>query len=289
MAWSRFEPGFSRHPKRLKSGPAASWLWACSVDHCTEFRTDGFIDEAAVAALCPAMKPAERTRAIQALLGVQSWTQAKGGYHVHGYLEHNPSAEEVEADRRAGRRRYEDWKSRRRRGPTSDDPTESQTHSQQRSNGDATAQQHGCQSVGRSVGHRSQPTSLASTPETTSGRPETRAREATSPTPVASLIAGASGDSTQSSDKSLISSGKDPSRAAETREPEARKPDPQAPADPSRGTVPGAPSWPPATVAGRVQPSAEEQKAAAAARNGLTPEQFQAQIEEEKRRRQGAA
>jgi hypothetical protein len=108
MAWSRFEPGFSRHPKRIKVGPVASWLWIASVDHCTEFRTDGFLDDAAVATLCP-MKPADLKRHVGALVGVRSWERVEGGYLVHGYLEHNQSARQIEADRQISRDRYRRW------------------------------------------------------------------------------------------------------------------------------------------------------------------------------------
>ena len=110
MAWSRLEPGFSRHVKRLKSGPVASWLWVCSIDYCTEFLTDGFLDEAVIPTLCPRMKLSEVRKAIDTLLAVKSWERAAGGYMVHGYLEHNPRAEQVEADRRAARKRYRRWK-----------------------------------------------------------------------------------------------------------------------------------------------------------------------------------
>lgn len=113
MAWSRFEPGFSRHPKRIKSGPIASWLFVCSVDHCTEFKTNGFLDAAAVPTLCPGMKTAELKKATAALVAVRSWEPTQGGFTVHGYLEHNPSAEQVEADRTASRERYRRWKDKR--------------------------------------------------------------------------------------------------------------------------------------------------------------------------------
>jgi hypothetical protein len=113
MPWSRFEPGFSRHPKRLKVGPIASWLWIASVDHCTEFLTDGFLDDAVVATLCPTLKPTELRRQVEALVAVHSWERIAGGYQVHGYLEHNQSARQVEADRRASRDRYRRWTAQR--------------------------------------------------------------------------------------------------------------------------------------------------------------------------------
>src|SRR5262245_1779684 len=113
MAWSRLEPGFSRHPKRIKTGPIASWLWTCSVDHCTEYRTDSFVDEAAIPTLCPSIRSAALKKAVADLVAVGSWGKTEGGYFVHGYLDHNPTAEQVEADRSASRDRYQPRKQRR--------------------------------------------------------------------------------------------------------------------------------------------------------------------------------
>lgn len=115
MAWSRFEPGFSRHVKRIKSGPVASWLWTCSVDFCTEFRTNGFLDDAVLAVICPSLSRKQLRKATEALLAVNSWERTEGGFMVHGYLEYNQSQEQIDADRSAGRERYQRWKNKQRR------------------------------------------------------------------------------------------------------------------------------------------------------------------------------
>jgi hypothetical protein len=161
MAWSRFEPGFSRHPKRIKVGPIASWLWVASVDHCTEFRTNGFIDDITVPTLCPTLKPAELRRQIDALLGVRSWERVDSGYLVHGYLEHNPSAEQVEADRQAAKDRYRKWRDNKRsdNGVANALATE---QDQRVSNGSVPYR-----SVVRSFGHRSKEPPVLTTRSTT--------------------------------------------------------------------------------------------------------------------------
>jgi hypothetical protein len=133
MPWSRFEPGFSRHPKRLKVGPIASWLWVASVDHCTEFRTDGFLDAASIVTLCPTIKPAELKRHVEALIAIRSWEPVEGGYQVHGYLEHNQTARQVEADRQASKDRFLKWMSQRRSNAVANGVV------QQESNGAANA------------------------------------------------------------------------------------------------------------------------------------------------------
>jgi len=112
MAYVRFVAGFSRHPKRIKSGPVSSWLWACSVDYCTEFLTDGFIETEAVKTLSAAIVGSALKRAIDNLVAVGSWEVVPGGYKVHDYLKHNLSKAQSEADQEAGRQRYLRWKQR---------------------------------------------------------------------------------------------------------------------------------------------------------------------------------
>lgn len=115
MSYVRFVPGFTRHPKRIKSGPVSSWLWACSVDYCMIHLTDGFLDEAAVPTLCSNITPNALKRATENLLAVGSWERVPGGFKVHDYLRHNLSKAQVEADQEAGRQRYQKWKGNQRR------------------------------------------------------------------------------------------------------------------------------------------------------------------------------
>lgn len=109
MSWVRFVPGFSRHPKRLKSGPISSWLWACSVDHCVEHRTDGFLDAAIIPSLCGALTGSALKRAVENLVAVGSWARVDGGYMVHDFLRHNLSKAQVEEDMELARQRQRRW------------------------------------------------------------------------------------------------------------------------------------------------------------------------------------
>lgn len=112
MAYARFVPGFSRHMKRLKCGPVSSWLWVCSVDHCTEYLTDGFLDEQAVPGLCPAINGANLKRCVDNLVALGSWEKVPGGFMVRNYLKHNLSKTQVEAERESSRHRYLNHKGR---------------------------------------------------------------------------------------------------------------------------------------------------------------------------------
>ena len=197
MSWVRFVPGFTRHPKRLKSGPISSWLWACSVDHCMMYLTDGFLDDMAISGLCPTVVGVALKRAVENLVACGSWERVQGGYRVHGYLEHNLSRAQIEADRTTARERYQLWKSRQTRTqethrdaplpnvpPTplatpelTPLPTPPQRRYQRHHNAEATFLSDG-RSVGRSVGQ--------SKDETTSkdgSRPQQAESGAPSPAP----------------------------------------------------------------------------------------------------------
>jgi hypothetical protein len=82
-----------------------------------EHLTDGFIDAAVVPYLCASITGSALQRAVNNLLFVGSWEQVDGGYRVHDLLQFNPSKAEVEADRAAGKRRYQQWKKRHHNEP----------------------------------------------------------------------------------------------------------------------------------------------------------------------------
>jgi hypothetical protein len=112
MAYVRFVPGFTRHPKRSKCGAVSSWIWVCSVDYCATFMTDGFIEMAAVPTLCPSIHRATLKRAVDILVAIGSWEPVPGGYLVHDYLKHNLSKSEAERDQELAKQRYLRWKAR---------------------------------------------------------------------------------------------------------------------------------------------------------------------------------
>ena len=48
MSWVKLDDQFSDHPKLLKVGPLAGWLWVSSLAYSSRYLTDGFIPEEAV-------------------------------------------------------------------------------------------------------------------------------------------------------------------------------------------------------------------------------------------------
>jgi hypothetical protein len=96
MVWIKLEDQIAHHPKFLKAGPVASWLWVCGAGYCNKFLTDGFIPAGAVKTL-GGIENAGKLAAVLVQVGL--WEKVDGGYQVHDFHDHNPTAAEVRARR----------------------------------------------------------------------------------------------------------------------------------------------------------------------------------------------
>lgn len=94
MSWVKLDDKFPDHPKIEQAGERAAWLFVCGLCYCAEHLTDGFIPASKAARLTEASKAR-----IDALLKVGLWEKVEGGYQVPGYLEYQPSADKVKAER----------------------------------------------------------------------------------------------------------------------------------------------------------------------------------------------
>ena len=104
MAWIRIDDQIAHHPKFLKAGPTASWLWVGCIAYAQRYLTDGFVPGAAV----PSLSTVKRVAAsLRILVDVGLLDKTVGGYRVHDYLEYNSSASEIQADRNWDRFRKE--------------------------------------------------------------------------------------------------------------------------------------------------------------------------------------
>src|SRR5262245_51396442 len=121
MAWVRFDPGFTRHKKRLKSSLAMNWLWVCGVDYAVEHLTDGHLPREALSTLSPLVQGRALRDATDALVTVGAWTSDAEGYLIHHFLDYQPSAADVRQQREAGKQRARDWRSRRNGERTAND------------------------------------------------------------------------------------------------------------------------------------------------------------------------
>src|SRR5262249_52357032 len=104
MAWIRLDDQIAHHPKFLRVGPIASWLWVCCIGYAQKFLTDGFIPTEAVPTLGSVPEPNEHANILvkHKLLEI-----VDGGYQIHDYLDFNDSAACVKERKQQDRVRKE--------------------------------------------------------------------------------------------------------------------------------------------------------------------------------------
>jgi hypothetical protein len=110
MTWVRLDDQFCDHPKIVEAGPLAAWLYVCGLSYCSRQLTDGFIPAGQVRKLADVDNAGDLS---DRLVAAGLWDRVDGGFHVHDYLEYQPSAEKVKADRAATAKRQADWRERK--------------------------------------------------------------------------------------------------------------------------------------------------------------------------------
>lgn len=119
MAWVKLDDRFYTNRKVLDAGRDARELYLVGLTYCAGNLSDGFIPDTALPALAVTVDvtvlPIVSSCATR-LVMVGLWESAEGGYRVHDYLNFNPSAAHVRAEREATRQRVTDWR-RQRKAP----------------------------------------------------------------------------------------------------------------------------------------------------------------------------
>lgn len=123
MTWVRLDDGFLDHPKVVAAGGDAGWLYVCGLVYAARHLTDGVIPQGMVARLSDRAEPLALAAR---LVEVGLWERTAGGYRVHDYLDFQPSAADVRADRAATAARQAAW--RARRNGASNGVTDTVTH-----------------------------------------------------------------------------------------------------------------------------------------------------------------
>jgi hypothetical protein len=111
MPWIRLDDQFPDHPKVLAAGPAAAWLYVCGIGYCNRLLTDGRIPAGQVRKLADVDNAPELAAR---LVDVGLWEATEDGYIIHDFLEYQPSAEQVKAERADNARRQQEWRERRK-------------------------------------------------------------------------------------------------------------------------------------------------------------------------------
>jgi hypothetical protein len=114
MTWARVDDRANEHPKLLRAGPEAAWLWTCGLMYANrQAARDGFVPAEVVPMLYP-LKPATLKRCIATLVRERLWTPTEGGFAIHDFKVWNKTREQIEEEREEGRRRAAESYARRK-------------------------------------------------------------------------------------------------------------------------------------------------------------------------------
>lgn len=96
MTWAKLDDQFPTHPKVMRAGPEAAWLFVAGLCYCARHLTDGLLPKCAVVTLVSVRNV---QRLVAKLVDVGLWEDVGDDYLVHDYLEYNPSRADVEGVR----------------------------------------------------------------------------------------------------------------------------------------------------------------------------------------------
>lgn len=105
MGWGRLDDGFIDHPKLVGLRLDLVGLWAKGLGYCGKHLTDGLIRRAALYQLATGCTPVRALKAAGELVDAGLWEVQGEDFLVHDYLDWNPSADKVRAERDAARAR----------------------------------------------------------------------------------------------------------------------------------------------------------------------------------------
>lgn len=100
MTWFKVDDSFHSHSKVMAASPAALGLWVIAGSWSASKPSDGFVPDHVLPRLLP-----DSAELARELVTVGLWRREKGGYRFHDWLEYQPSAEHVAAERDAAKER----------------------------------------------------------------------------------------------------------------------------------------------------------------------------------------
>lgn len=93
MAWVRIDDSAPTHPKMLKAGPAACWLWVAGLCYSQRHKTDGFVPVDSLSTLASVRFASSGARA---LVDAGMWEPVDGGWRIHDYATYQQSKQTIE-------------------------------------------------------------------------------------------------------------------------------------------------------------------------------------------------
>jgi hypothetical protein len=110
LAWVKIDDGFLRHPKIVAAGRDARDLYVAGLCYAGAQLTDGFIPTGVLRQLGADADIGDPTTAATRLVATGLWHAVDGGWRVHDYLDYQPSAKQVKAQRAASAARVAKWR-----------------------------------------------------------------------------------------------------------------------------------------------------------------------------------
>lgn len=104
MAWVYLDDQFPDHPKVVRAGGDAGWLFVCGLAYAKRYGTEGVIPKVQVCRLSDRKMP---RKLANLLVQVGLWEEHIDHYQVHDYKEWNGSRDSrSEAGKKAARARW---------------------------------------------------------------------------------------------------------------------------------------------------------------------------------------
>ncbi len=107
MGWVKLYDDMADHPKILRVGPLAGWLYVCALQYANRYLTDGFIPTAVVPSLAR-LDDTDVWGLVGALVGAGLWDDLPDGFQIHNYLKRQSSAAQIKAGRTTDRTRKQE-------------------------------------------------------------------------------------------------------------------------------------------------------------------------------------
>lgn len=111
MTWFRVDDKIHSHKKRLRAGMAAMGLWTTAGSWCSDHLTDGFVPDYVCATFDPDYELLAN-RLVQVGFWEPEEYDGDKGWRFHQWLEHQPSREQVLAERAATAKRQQEFRER---------------------------------------------------------------------------------------------------------------------------------------------------------------------------------
>jgi hypothetical protein len=115
LTWFKIDDSFHAHPKVLATDADALGLWVVAGAWSSSNLTDGFVPDHALLRLLP-----DSTKLARKLVASGLWRRVRGGHQFHDWLDYNPTAEAVQAERSAARERMRSLRAQRKEGASGD-------------------------------------------------------------------------------------------------------------------------------------------------------------------------